>query len=82
MKLTRVVYYCTYTKGGEEPARSPAFFTETAARAAARPLLLQGYLVLLEQHHECKEDGEGEAAWQMDFTDPYAIEVLDRFYDL
>jgi hypothetical protein len=79
MKVTRVVYYCTYTKGPEAPARSPAFTSETAARDEARHLLLHGYLVMLEKHHECKEDSANEEAWRIDFTDPYAIEVLDRF---
>jgi hypothetical protein len=82
MKITRIVYYCRYTRHDDTlPQYSIAFETEEAARVAAKKLLQQGYWGTIERHHQAKQDYENDYGWF-----PYwpgdgndAVTILDYF---
>ena len=82
MKITRIVYYCTYTRYSDTfPRYSIPFETEGAARVEAKKLTQQGYWGTIERHHQKKEDDEDEFGWLPDWNVPdnRAIELLDYF---
>jgi hypothetical protein len=82
MTMTRIVYYCRYTRSPDElPRSSPPFTTEQEARGEAKLLSGAGYWGTLEKHYEVKEDDETDDGWQIDWEDAgdRAIEIIDRF---
>jgi hypothetical protein len=82
MKITRTVYYYTYTRHNDTlPQYSIAFETEEAARVEAKKLMQQGYWGTIERHHQAKQDYENDYGWR-----PYwpgdgkdAVTILDYF---
>ena len=82
MKVTRTVYYCTYTRNNDNlPQYSTSFETEEAARVEAQKLLQQGYWGAIERHHQKKQDYENDYGWLPDWegTNNDAIMILDYF---
>jgi hypothetical protein len=81
MKVSREVYYCTFTDdNGKLPKFSPPFTTESGARREAKKLSPQGYWGAIEKHCEFKQDYESDYAWHVDW-EGYgdAIEIIDYF---
>jgi hypothetical protein len=82
MNITRIVYYCTYTRHSDTlPQYSAPFATEEAARVEAKKLIQQGYWGVIERHREWKQDDENDAAWHVDWehAGDQAVEMLDSF---
>ena len=82
MKITRTVYFCTYTRNNEHlPQYSAPFESEDAARVEAMKLIQQGYWGAIERHRQAKQDYENDYGWLPDWNVPdhRAIELLDYF---
>jgi len=82
MRITRTVYYCTYTRHDDTlPQYSRAFATEAAARVAAKHLRQQGYWGTIERHHQAKQDDENDYGWFPYWPDngTNAVTILDAF---
>ena len=82
MKITRIVYYCTYTRHSDTlPQYSIPFETEQAARTEAEKLTQHGYWGAIERHHQAKQDHENDTGWLPDWEGrgDGAIETLDSF---
>jgi hypothetical protein len=82
MTMTRIVYYCRYTRDPDElPRYSQPFATEQEARGEAKLLSGAGYWGAIEKHHEFTQDDEHDDAWQVHWEDAgdWALEIIDRF---
>jgi hypothetical protein len=82
MTMTRIVYYCSYTRNPDElPCFSQPFTTEQEARGEAKLLSGAGYWGAIEKHYEFKEDDETDDGWQIDWEDAgdRAVEIVDNF---
>ena len=82
MRITRVVYYCTFTRQADGlPQYSIAYETEEAARVEARKLMAQGYWGTIERHHQAKQHDEHDDDWLPDWHVPAhrAIELVGYF---
>ena len=82
MKITRIVYYCTYTRNTDEPRHfSRPFLTEQEARDEATILAGTGYWGTIEKHRESKQDDENDYGWHADWESAgdNAIQWVDYF---
>jgi hypothetical protein len=80
MIITRIVYYCSYTRNPDElPHVSAPFTTEHEARGKAKLLAGAGYWGAIEKHDECKHDDENDDGWHIDWerAGDNAIEIID-----
>ena len=82
MRVTRTVFYCSYTRNPDDPPRfSDAFRTESKARAESKKIRQQGFFGAVEKRLECKEDYENNSAWLPDWqrAGEAAIQLVDYF---
>ncbi len=82
MKITRTVYYCTYTRNNDKPPHySGPFPAEQEARDEAKILSGAGYWGAIEKHRQFKQDYENDYAWHVDWEGAadQAIELVDYF---
>jgi hypothetical protein len=82
MRITRIAYYCSYTRDPDDPPRvSDAFRTEAKARAESEKIRQQGFFGAVEKHVECKEDYQNDSAWLPDWqcAGESAIQLVDYF---
>jgi hypothetical protein len=82
MIITRVVYYCTYTRNPDDvPHVSAPFTTEHEARGEAKLLAGAGYWGAIEKHHEFTQDDEHDDGWHVDWerVGEKAIAIIDSF---
>jgi hypothetical protein len=72
MQLEKTIFYCTYTRNADEPAKlSPPFPTLEAARDEAAALKPSGYWGTIERAVELLYDEEREI-----FLD---VEIMEQF---
>jgi hypothetical protein len=68
VRITRIAYYCSYTRDADDlPRLSAAFRTEAQARAEAKKIRQQGFWGAVEKHVECKDDYQHDSAWMPDW---------------
>ncbi len=82
MKITRTVFYCSYTNNNDDfPLFSPPFKTERVARAYSKKLIAQGFWGAIEKHHEFNQDYQNDYGWSVNWegAGDDAIEMLDYF---
>jgi hypothetical protein len=77
MIITRIVYYCSYTRNPDElPHFSSPFTTEHEACGEAELLAGAGYWGAIEKRYKFKQD-----YWHVDWerAGENAIEIIDSF---
>jgi len=82
MKITRIVYYCTYARSPDElPHYSHPFLTVEEARDEALALSNAGYYGEIEKHHQFGHDDEPNSTWRVDWESAGddAITLVDEF---
>jgi len=82
MIITRIVYYCTYTRNPDEvPRFSAPFTTAHEARGEAKLLAGASYWGAIEKHYEFKQDDVNDDGWHVDWerAGETAIEIIDSF---
>jgi hypothetical protein len=82
MRVSRIAYYCSYTRDIDDPPRmTEAFRTEAAACAEAKKIRQQGFWGAVVKYVECKEDYQSNSAWLPDWTrvGERAVQLVEYF---